>query len=134
MPHATRKRCDFPGCDRGQPDEDGKPDCYTTPEGLATRELVQLDLREHVEMAHLLPIKALEAEEKKLVAQANLLNEEANRIRADRPQNQDPPDTANAATRPNTSSGAKMEKIPHPTIEEGVSEGDWGFFVAQWQR
>ena len=63
MPPAARKRCDFPGCNRGPPTPEGEPDCYTTPEGLATRELVTADLREHVKMVHILPIKAVEAEE-----------------------------------------------------------------------
>ena len=63
MPPAARKRCDFPSCNRGPPTPEGEPDCYTTPEGLATRELVTADLREHVKMVHILPIKAVEAEE-----------------------------------------------------------------------
>ena len=82
MPNATRQRCDFPGCDRGPPNEDGINDCYTTPEGLGTRELVQQYLKEHVEMAHVLPIKALEAEEKKIRAQAALVQAESDKIKA----------------------------------------------------
>ena len=86
MPPAARKRCDFPGCDRGQPTADGQPDCYSTPEGLATRELVQADLKEHVEMAHILPIKAVEADERKLLARAALVKAEAEKLRAEQPR------------------------------------------------
>ena len=123
MPPAARKRCDFPGCDRGTPTPDGAPDCYTTPEGLATHDLVKADLKEHMEMAHILPIKAIEAEEKRFQAQASLVRAEAEKLRAERPEQE--PD-ASAATTP----GPKTEKIPRPTIDQGVSEGDWGFFVA----
>ena len=129
MPPAARQRCNFPGCNRGPPDEDGVNDCYTTPEGLATRELVSQYLKEHVEMAHMLPIKALEAEERNILAQATLVKAEADKIRAKRP-----PDQQAATTASSTTSGPKTEKIPCPTIDEGVSEGDWGFFVAQWER
>ena len=130
MPAATRQRCDFPGCDRGPPNEDGVNDCYTTPEGLQTRELVNQYLKEHVEMAHLLPIRAIEAEEKKLAAQASVIRAEAEKIRAERPQDQQ----AASTPAPASSTGPKTEKIPRPTIDEGVSKGDWGFFVGQWDR
>ena len=85
MPPAARQRCDFPGCDCGPPLEDGINDCYTTPEGLATHELVQQYLKEHVEMAYVLPIKALEAEERKILAQATLIKAESEKLRAERP-------------------------------------------------
>ena len=81
-------------------------------------------------MAHVLPIRALEAEEKKIMAQATLVKAESDKIRAERPVDQQAPsNTAERAT-----PGPKTEKIPRPTIDEGVSEGDWGFFVAQWER
>ena len=127
MPPASRNRCDFPGCNRGTPTPDGSPDCYTTPEGLATHDLVKADLKEHVEMAHILPIKAMEAEEKCYRAQADLVKAEADKLRAERPA----PDSVTTAS---TTSGPKTEKIPRPMIDEGVSEGDWSFFVAQWER
>ena len=83
MPPAARKRCDILGCDRGPPTADGQPDCYTTPEGLATHELVKADPKEHVEMAHILPIKATEAKEKRLLTRATLVKAEADKIRAE---------------------------------------------------
>ena len=125
MPAAARKRCDFPGCDRGLQTPEGEPDCYVTPEGLPTRAEVIQDLKEHVEMAHVLPMRMLEAEEKKLLASAALVKAEADKLRAERPVDQQP------SPAPATSgSGPKTEKIPRPTIEEGISEGDWGFFLA----
>ena len=134
MPAAARKRCNFPACDRGMPDEDGNPDCYTTPEGLQTRDQVSADLKEHVDMAHLMPIRMLEAEEKKLQAQANLVKAEADKLRAERPPGESGNTAANNAPAGSSHAGAKTEKIPRPTVDEGVSEGDWGFFVSQWKR
>ena len=129
MPPAARKRCDFPGCDRGEETPEGGSDCYITPEGLPTREKVIQDLKEHVEMAHVLPMKFLEAERDKLKAEADKLNAEAAKIRAERPA-----DHPTVQTPRTTTSAPKTEKIPRPTVEEGVSEGDWGFFTAQWNR
>ena len=77
-------------------------------------------------MAHILPIRAIEAEEKRYVAQASVLRAEAEKLRAERQTDQQ------ESTTP--ASGPKTEKIPRPTIDQGVSEGDWGFFTAQWER
>ena len=108
MPPAAKKQCDFPGCDRGQPTADSQPDCYTTPEGFATRELVHAELIEHVGMAHILPTEAVEAEEKRLLVQANLVKAEAEKIRAEQPQEQRTAKKAGSST----TSGPKSEKIP----------------------
>ena len=79
-------------------------------------------------MAHLLPIKAMEAEKEKLLAKATLVKAEAEKLRAEQPP--DPQSVSQSTVKSNP----KTEKIPRPTVDEGVSEGDWGFFVAQWNR
>ena len=30
--------------------------------------------------------------------------------------------------------GSKQEKLPRPTLEAGISDADWNFFVSQWER
>ena len=121
MAPAARKRCDFPGCDRGPPQPDGEPDCYITPENLATHEQVKLDLKEHVEMAHILPIKAMEAEEKRFLAQANLVKAEADKILAER----DPTAAANTTTAACTTSGP-VRKNPPSYDRRRSLRGRWG--------
>ena len=50
MPPATRRTCQYPGCNLG---EDGE--AYTTMEGLSTQELVLKDIELHISMAHTAP-------------------------------------------------------------------------------
>ena len=69
MPPAARKVCDFPGCNRGPPDGDDNPTAYITPPDLQRREEVVADLREHVNMAHELPLKLVETDVKKLATE-----------------------------------------------------------------
>lgn len=65
MPNTTQKFCDFPGCTSGQPDANDMPTPYVTPPGLPTREEVAVDLRQHVETAHMLQIGLAEVEGEK---------------------------------------------------------------------
>ena len=30
--------------------------------------------------------------------------------------------------------GSKQERLPRPTLEAGISDADWSFFVSQWER
>ena len=30
--------------------------------------------------------------------------------------------------------GSKQERLPRPSLEAGISEADWTFFVSQWER
>ena len=30
--------------------------------------------------------------------------------------------------------GSKQEKLPRPNLEAGISDADWNFFTAQWER
>ena len=85
--------CDFPGCD------------YTSPQGLTTRVLVQADISQHVEMGHILPIKAMEAEEKNLTAQAILVQAEVEKMRAKQEQS-------------STNAAALTTSQPPPSIQQ----------------
>ena len=29
---------------------------------------------------------------------------------------------------------SKQKKLPRPTLETGISDADWSFFVSQWER
>ena len=77
--------CGFPGCDQGEPDDDGIPTAYMTPEGIATRAEVNEELKEHVRMAHELIVKHKELEVAKLQAEADKICAEAARVAAAHP-------------------------------------------------
>ena len=81
MPPAARKSCDYPGCACGTPDEDGNREYYITPVGLQTWAEVNMDPQQHVEMAHVLPIKQLEAQQAAMQAKANLATAVAAKLR-----------------------------------------------------
>ena len=78
MAPATRKYCDYPGCDRGP--ESGP---YVTDEGIATRADVMADLNNHVRMAHELPLKLQESKAEATRAEAERLRAEAEKLWAE---------------------------------------------------
>ena len=124
MPNASRRTCDYPGCDSGPPDANNLRGPYVTSLDNVRREEVTDDLKNHVEMAHLLPIRLEEAATKKIEAEANKLLAEAQRIQADRepvvqqPQagaGHPPPDTAQRRF------NEKRDVIPRPRVEENIT-------------
>ena len=132
MPYATRKTCGFPGCDHGEPDGDGNPMPYVTPEGIATRAKVSEELKEHVHMAHELAIEQGKLEVNKLNAEAAKIQAEAAKITAEQG-----PGTGSVDVHPRSEGQAPVEKravIPRSQVEEGITESDWSFFTAQWAR
>ena len=131
MPNATRKICDFPECDKGEPDEDGGPTPYITPEGIATRQEVSADLTSHVFRAHELPLRHQEAAVNKLRAETEKVQAETARVLADRapavpavpaPPQQPAPQHAHHNI-------DRRDRMPRPQIDEGVSQSDWNFFT-----
>ena len=80
MPHATRRGCDFPGCDRGEPDADGNATPYATSEGLHTRDEVSTDLQGHVFRAHELLLRHAEAAVAKVQADTEKIQAETARV------------------------------------------------------
>ena len=85
MPYATRKTCGFPGCDQGEPDDDGNPMPYITLEGIASRAEVSEELKEHVRMAHELIVEQKKMEVAKLQAEADKIRAETARVAAAHP-------------------------------------------------
>ena len=85
MPNARRQTCDYPGCRGGTPDDDCNPQPYVTEEGLARRDEVSADMKEHVRRAHELPLEAAKSEVEKIKAEAEKLRYEAEKLRAERP-------------------------------------------------
>ena len=130
MAPAARKTCDFPGCSKGGTDGSGNPLLYMTDEGIPTREEVKQDLKEHVKMAHELPLKHKEAAAEELRAEAEKIRAEAAKLVAERPDGHQ-----GAGVSGSGSTRAIVDKraaIPRPSIDEGVTESDWSFFAAQW--
>ena len=85
MPYATRKSCPFPCCEQGEPDDNGMPTPYITPEGIASRAEVSEELKEHVRMAHELIVQHKKLEVEKIQAEADKIRAEAQRVAAAHP-------------------------------------------------
>ena len=85
MPPANRKTCDFPGCNRDPPDDDGVATPYLTPPDLQRRKEVVADLKEHVNMAHLLPLQHVEYDVKRTAAETAKIEAENKRTILNRP-------------------------------------------------
>ena len=136
MPPATRKHCDFPGCDRGPLDDDGNKSCYVTPEGLPTRAEVMEDIKNHILMAHELPLRHSEAEVNKVKADTAKLEAETAKLLAERPPAPPTAPTAPPTGSPDTpaSRGDRRDKIPRPVVDENINESDWSFFHSQWNQ
>ena len=125
MPYATRKVCPFPGCDHGEPDGEGNPQPYITPEGIATRSEVNEELKDHVHMAHKLIIEHKKVEVSKINAEAAKIQAEAAKVAAE----QSPGVSGDVV--PRSEGRVPVEKravIPRPQVEEGIIESDWSFF------
>ena len=134
MPPATRKVCDYPGCDRGPGDAEGNPTPYVTEEGIPTRAEVVSDLMNHVKMAHELPNKAKESQAEATRAEAEKLRAEAEKLRAERPSGGGAELVEGTTERAGRGIVDKRAAIPRPEVDEGVTESDWSFFTAQWDR
>ena len=133
MPYATRKVCPFPGCAHGAPDDDGNPQPFMTPEGIATRQEVNEELKDHVHMAHELILEHKKLEVGKINAEATKIQAEAAKLAAE----QGPAVAGVATPRLEGQGRVPVEKravIPRPQVEEGITESDWSFFDAQWTR
>jgi hypothetical protein len=68
--------CDFPGCQGGEPDTDGNPTPYMTSPDLTRRDEVTAELKEHMNMAHELPLRHTDFRTKQLVAETEKLQAE----------------------------------------------------------
>ena len=103
------------------------PDCDSVTERAA-------DLEQHIKMVHEHDRKEKEADAKKLEAEAKKLSAETDKYRAETSRME----AAGGVTNPEAGSYAKKgeRKAPmeRPSMDEGVTEGDWSFFLAEWTR
>ena len=125
MPNATRKLCNYPDCTFGEPDDDGNPTLYVTPADLQRRDEVTADLKDHVFMAHELPLRHSESATNKIMAEATKLREEAAKINAEtaarappQPQQQHLPQ---AQQQPVLQQKQKGDRIPRPQVDENIN-------------
>lgn len=144
MTRASRKTCQVPGCQYGDPDDNGLRGPYTTDEECSEREEVMQDLNLHMEMAHNFAIKQQQDETNKIEAKAKLITAQAQKIAAENAvgnHNTDVSDeieSESGSSQSNTTRQAKFndkrENLPRPKITEDSNESDWAFFKAQWAR
>ena len=128
MPPAARKACDYPGCNLGPPDDQGVRGPYLTSLDKTKRDEVVEDLKNHMEMTHLLPIRLAEDETKKMEARANALLAEAKKLEEENIANRvnqtledeiDPdPQQHTQHTSAARKFNDKRDHIPRPKLEE----------------
>ena len=139
MPPATRQYCDFPGCQGGEPNNDGVPQPFVTEQGLATRKEVSDCLDKHVFRANELPLRYQEAEVTKVKANTARIEAETAAKVADRPV---APVVSAGSPRIDVGedggrsrdSRDRRDKLPRPQVDEGINLSDWNFFQSQWAR
>ena len=135
MPTAGWKLCRYPGCNQGLEDGDGNLSPYIRPEGIPTRSEVAEDLKQHVEMVHVLPLRLAKSKDNEIKTQMDKLRAETEKLVAELQSVQQ---QQMAATRQELGSTQtivdKWAAIPWPSIDEGVNKSDRSFFVAQWGR
>ena len=148
MPPPSQKRCDYPGCSYGTPGENGEATPFFTSDSNTKKEEVIEELKNHVEMAHLLPIRLAEDRTKALENQAQLVQAEANKLREETAHllatqssvaGSDSGSTTPSVQQSSDNSAArpfidKRDALPRPQIEENISSADWAFFKGQWDR
>merc|ERR1712239_114631 len=71
--------------------------------------------------------KHLEAEAKKIAAETKKYEAETARLEAKR-------DGPSGGTTSVSSKGERKAPMEGPSVDEGVKEGDWSFFLAEWGR
>merc|ERR1712082_217500 len=69
--------------------------------------------------------KHLEAEAKKIAAETKKYEAETAMLEAER-------DGPSGGTTPASSKGERKAPMERPSVDEGVTEGDWSFFLAEW--
>ena len=120
-----------PGCEWGELNELEERGPYMTPDDLATRAAVDEDMKNHVYAAHTLPMEMEKIAVSKMEMEAKKIEAEAAKILAEKaPQS----DQGEHVSGPSQQRGEKKASIPRPDIEEGITESDWSFFLASWNR
>ena len=117
MPPAKRKLCEHPGCTSGPPDtETGVPTPYVSDEECLTRADVLEDLKNHVRMAHELPLQLQQNNTRQYEVET-----EREKVQGTKTPQVD-------------KYNEKRDSIPRPKIEENATASEWSFFQAQWGR
>ena len=122
--------CQVKGCDTGWTNLDGEFQegvYYTDPECGNVSERSQ-DLRDHVAMAHEHQTKEIEAKAKQVEAEALKLKAEADKLRAEAEV------SGASAVVAAPVKGERKANMVQPTVEENVTESDWSYFLAEWER
>ena len=136
--------CQVPGCTTGGINPLGvhvpgpyltDPDCSSVAERAA-------DLAQHVECAHNFARKEREteatvksAEAKKVEADAKKIAAEADKLRAESEAARAGTSTSGVSSRSeDQKKGERKAPMPRPTVEDNITESDWSFFRAEWDR
>ena len=145
MAPASRKICQVPGCQYGDPDSNGVWGPYVTDPECVRRKEVLNDLNSHVEMAHKFLMRQAKDETKKIATKAQLIDAEAKKIAAQTAANiqlQVNNEVGDSETASDTTSNTqntrrfadKWDSLPRPRLEDNCSQSDWKFFATQWKR
>ena len=117
-------KCGVKGCQGGEPDKDGNPTPFwSDPDCASVAERVA-ELQEHRIQAHTHAVDQENAAAARITAEAAKTAAEAEKLRAER----------NSTRESGSNRGEKKAMMARPTIEESVSESDWSFFTAEWDR
>ena len=127
MPQASRKHCDYRGCDRGLV-VDGQATLYIMEEGNPTRAKVVQDLLNNIRMAHELPVKLQESQAEATRVVDKKLRAEAEKLRAEQPATSAKGQGDGSGTRVPKPVVDKWAAIPIPKVYEEVNESNWSFF------
>ena len=119
MGKVKKVKCEVAGCSSG---EDGGP--FVTDEECTSVAERTAELKEHVYQVHTIAVDNIKAEAAKTTAEAAKKTAEAALINAEKSESR----------RSGSSRGEKKAIMQRPMIEESVSESDWSFFLADWDR
>ena len=118
-------KCQVPGCTAGWTNADGEDQegpYYTDPDCSSVTERSQ-DQKDHVTINHEHEKTMMEARAKEITAEAAKLTAEAEKLRAE-----------GAAGGGQAVKGERKAMMARPTVEENVTESDWSYFLAEWER
>ena len=133
--------CQVPGCQYGDPDDNGARGPYVTDPECTRRDKVIANLNSYVSMDHVFLMRQAEDETKKLAAKAQLIDAEAKKIAAQTAANLqqvhdevEGSETSSASTTGNARRFTdKRDSLPRPKLEDNATQSDWKFFKAQWK-
>lgn len=102
---------------------------HRTPADLQRRDEVTKDLKDHVFMAHELPLRHEDAAAARIAAETAQIQAQNE---ARQPAQQQSPPAPQQTLQVPPQPKQKGDRIPRPVLEENINESDWGFFKSQW--